>query len=207
MKWEILASLWTLPSLFPPTLTTYVAPAYYLYTNLVKSGNFYLRKTPKGSSMPLFRLNWITAMACFTVCPLLKYRNFKDYKTLPPDLLREQKKIEHITPVLINLHWLPIEQRVIFKLLLYTYKALHGLAPDYLANLLNFYTPVRSLRSSKSIILSVPRSRTSTYGDRSFTCASPTLWNKLPDFIKYSETLDSFKTRLKTHLFKIAFNL
>ena len=122
-------------------------------------------------------------------------------------LITRTKKFDHITPVLINLHWLPIEHRVIFKLLLFTYKALHGLAPDYLANLLTFYKPVRTLRSSRSINLFVPRSRTSTYGDRSFACVSPRLWNKLPDFIRHSETLDSFKTRLKTHLFKIAFNL
>ena len=81
------------------------------------------------------------------------------------------------------------------------------MAPDYLANLLTFYKPVRTLRSSRSINLFVPRSRTSTYGDRSFACVSPRLWNKIPDFIRYSETSDSFKTRLKTHLFKIAFNL
>ena len=111
-------------------------------------------------------------------------------------LITRTKKFDHITPVLINLHWLPIEHRVIFKLLLFTYKALHGLGPDYLANLLTFYKPVRTLRSSRSINLFVPRSRTSTYGDRSFACVSPRLWNKLPDFIRYSETLDSFKTRL-----------
>ena len=122
-------------------------------------------------------------------------------------LITRTKKSDHITPVLINPHWLPIEHRVIFKLLLYTYKALHGLAPDYLASLLTFYKPVRTLRSSRSNNLSVPRSRTSTYGDRTFACVSPRLWNQLPDFIRYSETLDSFKTRLKTHLFKIAFNL
>ena len=100
-----------------------------------------------------------------------------------------------------------IEHRVIFKLLLFTCKALHGLAPDYLANLLTFYNPVRTLRFSRSINLFVLRSRTFTYGDRSFACVSPRLWNKLPDFIRYSETLDSFKTMLKTHLFKIDFNL
>ena len=122
-------------------------------------------------------------------------------------LITRTKKSDHITPVLINLHWLPIEHRVIFKLLLYTYKALHGLAPDYLANLLTFYKPVRTLRSSRSNNLSVPRSRTSTYGDRSFACVFTRLWNQLPDFVRYSETLDSFKIRLKTHLFKTAFNL
>ena len=59
-------------------------------------------------------------------------------------LITRTKKSDHITPVLINLHWLPIEHRVIFKLLLYTYKALHGLAPDYLANLSTFYKPLSS---------------------------------------------------------------
>jgi len=53
-------------------------------------------------------------------------------------LITGTKKFDHITPVLSNLHWLPIEHRVIFKVVLFTYKALHGLAPDYLANLLTF---------------------------------------------------------------------
>ena len=122
-------------------------------------------------------------------------------------LITRTKTSDHITPVLLNLHWLPIEHRVIFKLLLYTYKALHGLAPDYLANLLTFYKPVRTLRSSRSSNLSVPSSRNSTYGNRSFGCVFTRLWNQLPAFIRYSETLDSFKIRLKTHLFKIVFNL
>ena len=78
-------------SLFAPTSIINVALAHYLYTNSAKSGNFYLSKTPKGSFMPLFPLNWTIAMVCFTARPLLKYRNFKDYKMRPPDLLREQK--------------------------------------------------------------------------------------------------------------------
>ena len=71
-----------------------------------------------------------------------------------------------------------------------------------LANLLTSYKPVRTLRISRSNNLSVPSSRNSTYGNRSFACVFTRLWNQLPDFIRYSETLDSFKIRLKTHLFK-----
>ena len=134
----------------------------------------------------------------------LEIQKFQRLQNSAARLITRAKKSEHITPVLVNLHWLPLEHRVIFEPLLYTYKALHGLAPDYLANLLTFYEPVRTLRSSRSINLSVLRSRTSTYGDRSFACSSPRLWNKRPDFIRYSKTLDSFKTRLKTHFFKIA---
>ena len=122
-------------------------------------------------------------------------------------LVTRTKKSEHITPVLINLHWLPVQQRIIFKLLLNTYKALKGLAPDYLSTLLTVYKPARSLRSSAAKNLSVPKSKTTTYGDRSFACAFPKLWNQLPQHIKLSETLKSFKSRLKTHLFKIAFDV
>ena len=146
--------------------------------------------------MPLFHLNWIIAMVCFTACPFSKIQKLQGLQNMATRLIMQTKKSDHITPVLINLHWLPIEHCVIFKLLLYTYKALHGLAPDYLANLLTFYKSVCTLHSSRSINLSVPRSRASTYGNRSFASVSPRLWNKLPDFIRYSETLDSFKTRL-----------
>ena len=122
-------------------------------------------------------------------------------------LVMKSKKSEHITPILIDLHWLPVQERIIFKLLLNTYKALHGLAPDYLSNLLSVYKPARSLRSSSSYNLSVPRSRTVTYGDRTFACACPKLWNQLPLSIRLSENIDSFKMKLKTFLFKTAYNL
>ncbi|KAL3046735.1 hypothetical protein OYC64_004677 [Pagothenia borchgrevinki] len=63
------------------------------------------------------------------------------------------KASEHITPILIQLHWLPVQSRINFKNLLLTYKALHNLAPLYLADLLQEYTPSRSLRSSSAGLL------------------------------------------------------
>ena len=122
-------------------------------------------------------------------------------------LITKAKKSEHITPILQNLHWLPVEQRIIFKLLITTYKALNGMAPEYLSNLLTLYRPSRNLRSSSSLNLIVPKTRTATYGDRAFSYAAPTLWNELPLSIKNSETLACFKNKLKTHLFKKAFNV
>ena len=62
------------------------------------------------------------------------------------------RKYDHITPVLINLHWLPVEYRVKFKLLLLTFKALNGLAPKYLTDLIEYYSPSRILRSSSALI-------------------------------------------------------
>ncbi len=79
----------------------------------------------------------------------------------------------NISPVLQQLHWLPVKYRVEFKILLLTYKALHNLAPQYLNQLLHVYTPSRALRSSSSISLVVPRIRLTTVGARSYSYAPP----------------------------------
>ncbi len=116
----------------------------------------------------------------------------------------------NISPVLQQLHWLPVKHRVEFKILLLTYKALHNLAPQYLNQLLHVYTPSRALRSSSSISLVVPRIRLTTMGARSYSYAAPPpppprLWNSLPLDIRNSNCLLTFKTCLKTYLFRQAF--
>ena len=113
----------------------------------------------------------------------------------------------HITPVLINLHWLPVEFRITFKVLLLVYKALHGLAPSYISDLLNFKTYSRSLRSSRKEYLVVPRSRLKTYGDRAFSIAGPKLWNDLPLEIRKCASVATFKQSVKIFLFKLAYRL
>ena len=115
------------------------------------------------------------------------------------------RKYEHITPVLCELHWLPVEQRVVFKVLLLTFKAQHGLAPAYLSDILEHYKPARCLRSSSGHLLRVPTSNLRSYGDRAFSVAAPSLWNKLPSDVRSCESLSTFKNKLKTHLFRIAF--
>ena len=116
-------------------------------------------------------------------------------------------KHDHITPILINLHWLPVEFRITFKVLLLVYKALHGLAPSYISDLLNFKTYSRSLRSSCKEYLVVPRNRLKTYGDRAFSIAGPKLWNDLPLEIRKCASVATFKQSLKTFLFKLAYRL
>jgi hypothetical protein len=112
---------------------------------------------------------------------------------------------DHITPVLRNLHWLPIKYRVMYKILLLTFKCLHGLAPDYLTDLIHEYKPSRNLRSSSQLRLISTSVSTYSYGHRSFCKASAELWNKLPLHVKNSVTVNQFKTSLKTHLFALAF--
>ena len=120
-------------------------------------------------------------------------------------LITLTKKRSHITPILIDLHWLPVEQRIEFKILTFVFKSLNGLAPSYISELLHTYIPGRTgLRSANLHLLQELRSSNS-FGDRSFVICAPKLWNNLPTHIKNCTTLDSFKSLLKTHLFNIAF--
>ena len=117
-------------------------------------------------------------------------------------------KFDHITPVLIGLHWLPVRYRAIFKILLLVYKALHANVPPYISDLL---TPKHigcySLRSNEQNLLIVPKKMRKTFGDRAFAKAGPFLWNELPADIREASTVETFKSRLKTFLFKKAFYL
>ena len=114
-------------------------------------------------------------------------------------------KYEHVSPILHSLHWLPVHYRIIFKVLLTVYKAVHGLSAGYLSDQLAYYEPSRNLRSSAQYLLKVPRMNLVTCGDNSFYACGPKLWNRLPLFIRTSSTVDIFKSRLKTHLFAKCF--
>jgi len=119
-------------------------------------------------------------------------------------LITRSKKCDHITPILYNLHWLPIKYRILFKVLVLTFKALDGTGPEYIRDLLSFHTPSRTLRSSSdTLLLHLPRTKLKTYGDKCFSALVPAEWNKLPISIRSSLSLFSFKSMLKTHFFKL----
>ena len=119
-------------------------------------------------------------------------------------LVLKCKVRDHITPPLEKLHWLPVEHRIIFKVLLITFKIINDCAPEYLSDLIETYVPTRSLRSATQGLLVVPKSFASTYGDRAFSVAAPKLWNNLPANIRTTSALESFKRKLKIHLFQDA---
>ena len=121
-------------------------------------------------------------------------------------LVTLRRKSDHVTPILKTLHWLPVEKRIIYKMALLVYKSLHNLGPVYLKELLNWYTPSRSLRSASSEQLEVPRASL-VYGTRCFAHAGPTTWNSLPLDVRQSDTVDNFKSKLKTHLFRLAYGM
>ena len=122
----------------------------------------------------------------------------------------EESSHDHANTTLIyELYWLPIRYRIEFKILLITFKILNFLAPSYLSPLISLSLPSKyNLRnSSDKLLLSYPRFKSkATVGDRSFTCAAPKLWNALPFDIRSASTVSIFKAKLKTHLFRHAFN-
>ena len=121
-------------------------------------------------------------------------------------VLNKTKRVEHITPVLRSLHWIPVAYRIDFILfILLTYKALNGLGPQYMSDMLPCYEPPRALRSSGAGLLIVPRLRTK-HAEVAFSFYAPRKWNKLPENLRSSPTLSSFnKSSLKTLLFTAAY--
>ena len=99
---------------------------------------------------------------------------------------------------------LPVKQRVTYKILLLTFRALNGLAPIYIVDMLHCHRPARALRSANNNDLRVP-STSSRYGDRAFAVSAPRLWNALPCELKTATSLISFKRLLNTHLFRMAY--
>jgi exonuclease III len=122
-------------------------------------------------------------------------------------LITRTRKRDHITPILINLHWLPVTYRIQYKILVHTYRIINGTGPSYLCNLVTHYKPARPLRSQSQHLLNVPKTHTAVFGDRRFDKAAAFLWNSLPLEIRDSVSLSIFKMHLKTHLFRLAFSL
>ena len=105
-------------------------------------------------------------------------------------------------PLLRDLHWLPVQERIHFKILLHVYNCVNKVAPSYLQDLLCFYQPGREgLRSSTdSTRLFIPLTRR-VIGESAFSVIGPTLWNALPSHIRQAPSVKLFKKVLKTRLF------
>ena len=120
----------------------------------------------------------------------------------------QESRFCHITPLLKSLHWLPMKYRMVFKIILITFKAIHDLVPAYISELISVRDTGRyDLRSNDGLLLAPCRGKTlTTLGDRSFHAAAPKLWNDLPGSIRNTQSLNKFKKAIKTLLFAKLFN-
>ena len=116
-------------------------------------------------------------------------------------IITKSKKFDRVTPLLRQLHWLPISKRITFKVLLLVYKSLNDMGPVYLRDLLIYYKPKREGLRHDPLSLEVPGTELVTYGDRTFRVVAAKAWNQLPKNIRTAKTVDRFKADLKTHLF------
>ena len=142
-------------------------------------------------------------------------------------LIFRQPKFSHVTPLFTELHWLPVEYRIKFKILILTFKGVHKVAPGYICDMFVVKSFNYSSRSSSSIAdinftngvvqgeisstnvinLVVPKTKRKTFLDRSLAVAGPTLWNELPYRLRQETEFENFKKLLKTHLFKCAYKM
>ena len=141
------------------------------------------------------------------------------YAEIPAYQLKRLQKLQHraarivtrasydqpIKPILKSLHWLPVEARVKFKILVTVYKCLNGTAPVYLQNMLTVEQSPYSLRSSQGVMLKIPRVRTKL-AEKSFSSVGPRWWNVLPVNLKTVTKETVFRQHLKTHLFLEYYN-
>ena len=117
-------------------------------------------------------------------------------------IVTQTRKFDHITPVLLDLHWLPVSYRIVFKILLLVFKSLNNLSPSYLVDRLSYQSHSRVLRFASKQLLDKPQSITKTYRDKAFSECAPKLRNSRPLDLRKSPSLTGFKKELKTYLFR-----
>ena len=117
------------------------------------------------------------------------------------------RKFDRITPVLQNLHWLPVAKRIAYKVVMLVHKCLNGRAPFYLADVcipVDTLPGRRQLRSAAAGQLLVPRTSGTNIGRRGFHCCGPATWNALPVSLRTdNRSSDAFGRALERHLFSI----
>jgi hypothetical protein len=149
----------------------------------------------------LSRLDYANSL--LSGCPQYLLDKLQRVQNTGARLVAKTKRKDHISPVLQALHWLPVRDRVNYKILSVCHVSLSSTGPSYLSDLLHLYTPPRQLRSSSDTrILTIPSVRTKTFGQRSFAHQGPVLWNVLPRSLRHTESSVSFKHSLKTFLFR-----
>ena len=190
---------------------------YSQINTICKSVNFHIRN--------IWRIRrFITTEACHhivrgLVLSRLDYANSLLFGAREADLTRLQRlqnkaarlvlscgRDQSSTDLFRELHWLPVKQRIIYKLMLYIYKALNDMAPCYISAMVHLQNtdPAeyrQRLRSSSDQTRLIVSRSFKRAGDMSFTIAAARLWNDLPVYLRESQSLPMFKRQLKTHLF------
>lgn len=117
-------------------------------------------------------------------------------------IVLKKKKSDHVTPLLLYLHWLPVKARIVYKTAVLCHKCIHKKSPSYLSSLIHLYVPSRSLRSENQMLLRVPKKGSKKFAERAFSHFGPVIWNSLPSTLRDTKSEIEFKSSLKTYLMK-----
>ena len=118
----------------------------------------------------------------------------------------ERNRNDHSTLARYRINWLPLEQRIKFKILTLVYKVLNEQAPPYFWQLVEYQDWDRSTRWSIRRLLKMPQNERKTFLDKSFVISGQRMWNELLSVIKEATILESFRHMLRNHLFKRIYN-
>ena len=158
------------------------------------------------SSLDGSRLDYANAVLVVT-----SSKNINRLQHIQNTLVRIVMKVPHdkirnvsTNHLLWTLHRLPVRRQIDFKITVLTYTLLSTAQPSYLSCKITPYVSGRRLRSSGSGTLTVPRIKTAI-GSRAFRSAAPSVWNLIPVDIRTAPSLESFRVKLKTHYFQLAF--
>ena len=180
-------------------------------TNIVSSCNYHIRAL--NHIRPSLTHEAAVAIACSLVNTRLDYCNSLLFSTSLQNITRLQRVQNNLARAVLNLkrrdsmahhiralHWLPINERIAYKLAVITYVALNTGQPSYLAGCLQKHSSARQLRSSSQHLLHTPFCSIKA-ADSAFKFSAPKVWNSLSNHTKSANSLADFKCRLKTELF------
>jgi hypothetical protein len=140
----------------------------------------------------------------FAGLPMCDIRRLQSILNSSVRLVTGARKYDHVRSLLCDHHWLPIAERIEYKLCTLVFRCLQGNAPRYVADHVILMSSVgrrRGLRSVDTLTLVVPRTHLS-FGDRAFSVAGPRAWNSLPLHVRSAQSMYTCRKLLKTYLFQ-----
>ena len=130
--------------------------------------------------------------------PDTKLGRLRRIQNIAARIVTRSPKSYHITPVLEQLHWLPVRMRILYTLMVLIYRAVEGTGPSYLRDIITLYRPNTSTILRSEGRLDLPQGNLLSHGDRAFSVAAPFQWNKLPSDLTNCSSHNAFKFELKT---------
>ena len=188
------------------TLTNHVnnicKPAFFALRNIAKIRKFLDRKNCERLIHAFITSKLDSCNSLLVGLPAKDISKLQRVQNTAARIIVGSKDDDHITPILKQLHWLPVSCRTKFKILVIKYKALNDQAPNYIKELITVSRPVRTLGSASNHCHTVLSYNTKRYGGRTFVVAAAKLLNNFPKNIKLSDSITNLKSLLNTHLFR-----